>query len=129
MARVHALLTSPASATATTPADATRAVVDADAIRTQLSPEDGWNYLKPPTFAPDAVVLKEDAVFHPAGIEHRAAQRRRPGRVRDVLREGLWSRVDAPQQPDLVPAGPFAHRPAQDSGRTAARRESLLRLG
>jgi catechol 2,3-dioxygenase-like lactoylglutathione lyase family enzyme len=70
MTRVHALLTARGIPYRDYPSGRDTAVVDADAVRTQLSPEDGWSFLKPPTFAPDAVALKEDAVFRPAGIEH-----------------------------------------------------------
>lgn len=44
--------------------------MDADGIRTQLSPENGWSFLKPPTFVPDAVVLQAEPVFRATGIEH-----------------------------------------------------------
>jgi len=70
MARVHALLDSRGIAYRDYPSGRDTAIVDSDGIRTQLSPENGWSFLKPPTFAPDAVVIKEDAVFRPTGIEH-----------------------------------------------------------
>jgi catechol 2,3-dioxygenase-like lactoylglutathione lyase family enzyme len=70
MARVHAMLDSRGIAYRDYPSGRDTAIVDGDGIRTQLSPENGWSFLKPPTFAPDAVVLHEDAVFRPTGIEH-----------------------------------------------------------
>ena len=70
MPRVHALLDSRGIAYRDYPSGRDTAIVDGDGIRTQLSPQDGWSLLKPPTFAPDAIVLKEDAVFRPTGIEH-----------------------------------------------------------
>jgi catechol 2,3-dioxygenase-like lactoylglutathione lyase family enzyme len=70
VARVHALLDARGIAYRDYPSGRDTAIVDPDSIRTQLSPEDGWSFLKPPTFAPDAVVLKQDALFRPAGIEH-----------------------------------------------------------
>jgi catechol 2,3-dioxygenase-like lactoylglutathione lyase family enzyme len=70
MARVHALLDARGLAYRDYPSGRDTAIVDGDGVRTQLSPENGWGFLKPPTFAPDAVVLKEDAVFRPTGIEH-----------------------------------------------------------
>ncbi len=59
-----------ASRIVTIPSGRDTAVVDSDGIRIQLSPENGWSLLKPPTFVPDAVVLDETAVFRPIGIEH-----------------------------------------------------------
>ena len=70
MARVHALLDARGIAYRDYPSGRDTAVVDGDGIRIQLSPENGWSVLKPPTFAPDAVVLQQDAVFRPIGIEH-----------------------------------------------------------
>jgi catechol 2,3-dioxygenase-like lactoylglutathione lyase family enzyme len=70
MAKVHALLDSRGIAYRDYPSGRDTAVVDGEGIRTQLSPENGWSFLKPPTFAPDAVALKEEAVFRPTGIEH-----------------------------------------------------------
>ena len=70
MARVHALLDSRGIAYRDYPSGRDTAIVDGDGVRTQLSPEHGWSFLKPPTFAPDAVVLQGEALFHPTGIEH-----------------------------------------------------------
>jgi catechol 2,3-dioxygenase-like lactoylglutathione lyase family enzyme len=70
MARVHALLEARGIAYRDYPSGRDTAIVDGDGIRTQLSPQNGWSFLTPPTFAPDAVVLKADAVFRPTGIEH-----------------------------------------------------------
>src|SRR6202163_3418018 len=69
MARVHALLDSRGIAYRDYPSGRDTAIVDDDGVRTQLSPQDGWSLLKPPTFAPDVVVLREAAVFRPTGIE------------------------------------------------------------
>src|ERR1700681_3381633 len=70
MARVHALLDSRGIAYRDYPSGRDTAIVDGDGVRTQLSPENGWSLLKPPTFAPDAVALQEEPVFRPTGIEH-----------------------------------------------------------
>jgi catechol 2,3-dioxygenase-like lactoylglutathione lyase family enzyme len=70
MPRVHAALDSRGIAYRDYPSGRDTAVLDADGIRTQLSPPNGWSFLKPPTFVPDSVVLREDPVFRPAGIEH-----------------------------------------------------------
>ncbi len=70
MAKVHGLLDARGIAYRDYPSGRDTAVVDADGNRTQLSPEDGWSLLKPPTFAPDTVALAAEAVFRPTGIEH-----------------------------------------------------------
>jgi catechol 2,3-dioxygenase-like lactoylglutathione lyase family enzyme len=70
MARVHAVLDARGVPYRDYPSGRDTAVVDADGIRTQLSPENGWSFLGPPTFAPEAVVVREEPVFRPAGIEH-----------------------------------------------------------
>jgi len=70
MARVHALLESRAIAYRDYPSGRDTAILDGDGIRTQLSPSDGWSLLRPPTFAPEAIVLREESVFRPTGIEH-----------------------------------------------------------
>ena len=70
MARVHALLDARAIAYRDYPSGRDTAIVDSDGIRIQLSPENGWSVLKPPTFSPDPIVLQEDAVFRPVGIDH-----------------------------------------------------------
>jgi catechol 2,3-dioxygenase-like lactoylglutathione lyase family enzyme len=70
MARVHATLDSRGIAYRDYPSGRDTAIVDGDGFRTQLSPENGWSFLTPPTFATDAVVLREDSVFRPTGIEH-----------------------------------------------------------
>ena len=70
MARVHSLLDSRGIAYRDYPSGRDAAIVDGDGIRTQLSPENGWSFLKPPAFVPDAVVLPDNALFRPTGIEH-----------------------------------------------------------
>jgi len=70
MPRVHAFLDARGIAYRDYPSGRDTAIVDGDGVRTQLSPENGWSFLKPPTFVPDAVVLQEEPVFRPTGIEH-----------------------------------------------------------
>ena len=86
MARVHALLDARGIAYRDYPSGRDTAVVDSDGIRIQLSPENGWSLLKPPTFAPDAVVLEEEAVFRPTASNTSCStsptRRRRPGSTR-----------------------------------------------
>jgi catechol 2,3-dioxygenase-like lactoylglutathione lyase family enzyme len=69
MAQVHAVLDSRGIPYRDYPSGRDTAVVDADGVRTQLSPENGWSFLRPPTFAPEAVVIREGPVFRPEGIE------------------------------------------------------------
>lgn len=70
MARVHAFLDQHGIAYRDYPSGRDTAVVDGDGIRTQLSPENGWAFLREPVFVPDAVVLRDEPVFRPTGIEH-----------------------------------------------------------
>jgi len=70
MPRVHALLDARGIAYRDYPSGRDTGIVDADGIRTQLSPTNGWSLLKMPTFAPDVVALREPPVFRPTGIEH-----------------------------------------------------------
>ena len=70
MTRVHAVLDSHGIPYRDYPSGRDTAVVDGDGIRTQLSPQDGWGFLRPPTVTPDAVVVREEPVFRAAGIEH-----------------------------------------------------------
>jgi catechol 2,3-dioxygenase-like lactoylglutathione lyase family enzyme len=69
MAQVHAVLDAGGIPYRDYPSGRDTAVVDADGVRTQLSPENGWSFLRPPTFAPEAVVVRAEAVFRPEGIE------------------------------------------------------------
>jgi len=70
MTRVHALLDSRGIAYRDYPSGRDTAIVDADGIHTQLSPQNGWSFLKPPTFAVDTVEIREEPVFRPTGIDH-----------------------------------------------------------
>ena len=70
MARVHAFLDARGIAYRDYPSGRDTAVVDSDGIRIQLSPENGWSLLRPPTFVPDEAVFEGQAVFRPTGIEH-----------------------------------------------------------
>ena len=70
MPKVHALLDSRGIAYRDYPSGRDTAIVDSDGIRTQLSPENGWSFLKPPTFVPDAAVPQGEPVFRAVRIEH-----------------------------------------------------------
>ncbi len=70
MPAVHAFLEARGVAYRDYPSGRDTAVTDADGIRTQLSPEDGWDILKPPNFVPEAVALAGEPVFRPKALDH-----------------------------------------------------------
>lgn len=70
MPRLHDLLDARGIAYRDYPSGRDTAIVDADGLRTQLSPENGWSLLAPPTFVPDAVAGRDEPVFRPMAIEH-----------------------------------------------------------
>lgn len=70
MPRVHAFLDSRGITYRDYPSGRDTAIIDGDGVRTQLSPENGWSLLQPPTFSPDPVALAGAPVFRPTGIEH-----------------------------------------------------------
>ena len=41
-------------------------ITDADGIRTQLSPEDGWSFLNTPNFPAEDVLLQGEPYFAPS---------------------------------------------------------------
>ena len=45
-------------------------ITDADGIRTQLSPEDGWSFLNPASFLPEAATITDQPIFRPTGLDH-----------------------------------------------------------
>ena len=45
-------------------------ITDADGIRTQLSPEDGWSFLNTPNFPAEDVLLEGEAIFRPIALDH-----------------------------------------------------------
>jgi catechol 2,3-dioxygenase-like lactoylglutathione lyase family enzyme len=45
-------------------------VTDADGIRTQLSPENGWSLLDPSRFLPEATPIKDKPVFLATALDH-----------------------------------------------------------
>lgn len=45
-------------------------ITDSEGIRTQLSPEDGWNFLNTPNFPAETVTVKDEPVFEPSGLDH-----------------------------------------------------------
>ena len=99
MARVHALLDERGIAYRDYPSGRDTAIVDADGIRTQLPPENGWSFCRRPL--PDAVVLQAEwCSARPASST--SCQRRRSGGGGQVLRECVRA---APRENDrLVPS-------------------------
>lgn len=45
-------------------------VTDADGIRTQLSPENGWSLLDPSRFLPEATAIQDEPVFRALALDH-----------------------------------------------------------
>jgi hypothetical protein len=79
-----------------------------------ISPENGWSFLRPPTFAPDTVVVRDEPVFRPAGIEHVLLNAADP-EASARFYEKIFGPVAAQQQPNLVPRGPLTPGFAQDT--------------
>jgi len=70
MPKLHAFLEQRDIAYQDYPSGRDTAVVDADGIRLQLSPENGWSLLNPANFLPEEVAMSEEPIFHPAGMDH-----------------------------------------------------------
>jgi catechol 2,3-dioxygenase-like lactoylglutathione lyase family enzyme len=45
-------------------------ITDADGIRTQLSPENGWGLLDPSRFLPEATAIQDEPVFRAIALDH-----------------------------------------------------------
>jgi catechol 2,3-dioxygenase-like lactoylglutathione lyase family enzyme len=70
MPRLHAHLAQRAIEYQDYPSGRDTGVNDPDAIRTQLSPEDGWSLLNPATFLAETVAFPEKAIFEPSHLMH-----------------------------------------------------------
>jgi len=70
MPKLHAFLEQRDIAYQDYPSGRDTAVVDADGIRLQLSPENGWSLLNPANFLPEEIAMSEEPIFHPAGMDH-----------------------------------------------------------
>jgi catechol 2,3-dioxygenase-like lactoylglutathione lyase family enzyme len=70
MPKLHTFLDQHGVAYQDYPSGRDTAVVDADGIRLQLSPENGWNLLNPATFLSEKVDMTEDPIFLPTGLDH-----------------------------------------------------------
>ncbi len=70
MPKLHTFLEQRGVAFQDYPSGRDTAVVDADGIKLQLSPENGWSLLKPPNFMPEEVALTDAPVFQPTGMDH-----------------------------------------------------------
>jgi catechol 2,3-dioxygenase-like lactoylglutathione lyase family enzyme len=70
MPKLHAFLERCGVAYQDYPSGRDTAVVDADGIRLQLSPENGWSLLNPGSFLEEQIVMTEEAVFRPTGMDH-----------------------------------------------------------
>lgn len=70
MPKLHAFLDQRGVAYQDYPSGRDTGVVDADGIRLQLSPENGWGLLNPATFLAEEIAMKEDPIFRPTGMDH-----------------------------------------------------------
>ena len=70
MPKLHAFLEQRGVAYQDYPSGRDTAVVDADSIRLQLSPENGWSLLSPTNFKPEEIAIAEEPIFRPAGLDH-----------------------------------------------------------
>ena len=70
MQKLHAILEQRGIAYQDYPSGRDTAVVDADGIRLQLSPENGWSLLNPATFLAEEIAMTEEPIFRPLGMDH-----------------------------------------------------------
>jgi catechol 2,3-dioxygenase-like lactoylglutathione lyase family enzyme len=70
MPKLHAFLEQRGVAYQDYPSGRDTAVVDADGIRLQLSPENGWSLLNPASARPEEIAMAEEPIFRPVGIDH-----------------------------------------------------------
>jgi catechol 2,3-dioxygenase-like lactoylglutathione lyase family enzyme len=70
MAKLHSLLDARGVAYQDYPSGRDTGVNDPDAIRLQLSPEDGWSLLNPASFPDEAAPIQDDPIFRPTGLDH-----------------------------------------------------------
>jgi len=70
MSKLHAFLDQRSVAYQDYPSGRDTAVVDADGIRMQLSPENGWSLLNPATFLTEEIAMSEEPIFRPVGMDH-----------------------------------------------------------
>jgi catechol 2,3-dioxygenase-like lactoylglutathione lyase family enzyme len=70
MPKLHAFLEQRGIAWQDYPSGRDTAVVDADGIRLQLSPENGWSLLNPANFLPEEIAMTEEPIFRPVGMDH-----------------------------------------------------------
>jgi catechol 2,3-dioxygenase-like lactoylglutathione lyase family enzyme len=70
MPKLHAFLEQRGIVFQDYPSGRDTAVVDADGIRIQLSPENGWSLLNPATFLAEEIAMTEDPIFRPSGMDH-----------------------------------------------------------
>jgi catechol 2,3-dioxygenase-like lactoylglutathione lyase family enzyme len=70
MPKLHAFLEQRSIPYQDYPSGRDTAVVDADGIRLQLSPENGWSLLNPANFKPEEIAMPEDPIFRPIAMDH-----------------------------------------------------------
>jgi catechol 2,3-dioxygenase-like lactoylglutathione lyase family enzyme len=70
MPKLHTFLEQRGLAFQDYPSGRDTAVVDADGIRLQLSPENGWSFLNPATFLAEKIAMTEEPIFRPVTMDH-----------------------------------------------------------
>jgi catechol 2,3-dioxygenase-like lactoylglutathione lyase family enzyme len=70
MPKLHVFLEQRGVAYQDYPSGRDTAVVDADGVRLQLSPENGWSLLNPATFLSEEISMTEEPIFRPTGMDH-----------------------------------------------------------
>jgi catechol 2,3-dioxygenase-like lactoylglutathione lyase family enzyme len=70
MTRLHAFLDARGVTYRDYPSGRDTGITDADGIRTQLSPENGWSILNPPNFMPEAVPMRDEPIFRALSLDH-----------------------------------------------------------
>jgi catechol 2,3-dioxygenase-like lactoylglutathione lyase family enzyme len=70
MPKLHAFLEQRGVTYQDYPSGRDTGVTDADGIRIQLSPEDGWSLLNPATFPAEQIAMQDEAIFRPLRLDH-----------------------------------------------------------
>ena len=128
MPKLHAFLEQRGVAYQDYPSGRDTAVVDADGIRLQLSPENGWSLLNPANFLPEEIAMTEEPIFRPMGMDHVVLNVKEPEKSVAFYQKFLGA-AGTQQQSHLVSGWRFPHRSSADAGRPAAGSLLFLRDG
>ena len=104
-------------------------ITDADGIRTQLSPEDGWSFLNTPNFPAEDVLLQGEAHISPHRAGPCSSECRGSRPIRCLLRPVSRPHGRARKRQNLVSGRSVPDRARPDAGGRARRSSSLLYFG